>query len=497
MHTFDPLRLRLSALTAPQAPSSFSELLTTLDPNELISVWSGPDFASHCQPTLVGEGAAVALVASPAAPPQVVVDETLTTTVLANPSREDVLGMLSSRDHLPGDQVRQQPQFMRLSRRWQKLVEDASFVDEDGVTDSLEAGGLALPTAFISFGFGPHAPAVAILPRRTWIQFDGRWFVLEASVGDANVTVSEDVARPAPETTAGEDLGGKPAGTTVSPALPHSRGREAADDAHAVELTPGTMRRSQWRRAVAEVIAEIKGGHAQKVVMSRDLRVHSSARFEVSQLASSLAQNNPSCWVFAVAGLVGASPEMLASVRGNEVHSRVLAGTCRPGEGAQLLRSAKDREEHALAVSSVTGALESMTRRLDVDPEPFLLDLSHVSHLATDISGQLESWRGLCDVLAQLHPSAAVCGTPTQEAFEILAAFERTDRGRYTGPVGWMDARGGGACAIALRCGQVDTSAHNIRLFAGGGIMPNSDPDAELAETQAKMAAMLETLGVK
>lgn len=485
MHTFHPLRLRLSELTASQAPASLSQLLAALDPDELISVWSGPDFASHPQPTLVGEAAAVALIAAPAAPPQVLVDEALTTTVLTDPSREDVLGLLASRDHLPGDQVRQQPQFMRLARSWQKLVENAVLADEDGAAASLKSAGLTLPAAFISFGFGPHAPAVAILPRRTWIEFDGRWFVLEVGAGDKD--------RPHSEPDAGHS---EPEAGRADAARSLIAGEEPTNPVHTVELTPGTMRRSQWRRAVAEVIAEIQAGNAQKVVMSRDLQVHSTARFEAAQLASSLAEKNPSCWVFAVAGLVGASPEMLASVRGSLVHSRVLAGTCRPGEGEQLLHSAKDRQEHALAVSSVIGALESMTRRLEVDPEPFLLELSHVSHLATDISGQMESGRGLCDVLTQLHPSAAVCGTPTQEAFEILAAFERTDRGRYTGPVGWMDASGGGACAIALRCGQIDASAHHIRLFAGGGIMPTSAPDAELAETQAKMAAMLEILGV-
>lgn len=466
MHTFSPVRLRLHALAPTQAPRSLTDLLVTLPVSELVSVWSGPDFSEHRQPTLVGVGAAVALIVAPAPPPQVWVDESLATTVLYHPSREDVLGLLSARDHLPGDQVRHQPQFSRLWRCWQELVKHLQL-DTDATTAAAFAQtDISWPAAFVSFGFGPHVPAVAILPRRTWIHWEQQWFVLDAEV--------EGV--PAPADTAAVSW------------------QESPDAS--VELTPGTMRRSQWQRAVAEVIAEIRAGNAQKVVMSRDLRVHAPQGFPVGQLASSLAQKNPTCWVFAVAGLVGASPEMLASVRGPQVRSRVLAGTCPAGAGSQLLQSTKDREEHALAVASVTGALESMTRQLQASAEPFLLELPHVCHLATEVHGQLESYRSLCDVLAGLHPSAAVCGTPTQAAFEILAAFERTDRGRYSGPVGWMDTRGSGACAIALRCGQLDSAGTSIRLFAGGGIMPTSDPDAELEETQAKMAAMLESLGI-
>ncbi|MDO5722277.1 MAG: isochorismate synthase [Actinomycetaceae bacterium] len=478
MHTFDSLALTLRRLDPSQAPADLPDLVSQLDPSQLLSVWAGPDFAAHPQPTLVGEGAALALVAAPAPPPGVYVDESITTSTLINPSRDDVMGLLSARDHVPGDQVRQQPQFSRISRRWQQVVSQATLADEGGHGPSLVAAGLTLPVAFISFGFGPHTPAVAVLPRRTWINFAGEWFVLTAQVNADSVPESVP-AGSQPHPVSGTPVSGAPA-----PAL------------GSVALTPGTMRRSRWKAAVADVIAEIRSGAAQKVVMARDLNVQSQQPLALNQMVSNLHAANPSCWVFAVAGLVGASPEMLASVRGQEVHSRVLAGTCRPGEGELLMRSDKDREEHALAVSSVTGALESMTRTLQADAAPFLLDLAHVTHLATDISGHLESSRGLCDVLAQLHPSAAVCGTPTQDAFEILAAFEATDRGRYCGPVGWMDATGAGACAIALRCGQLDAGGTSIRLFAGGGIMPTSDPDAELAETQAKMAAMLETLGV-
>lgn len=159
------------------------------------------------------------------------------------------------------------------------------------------------------------------------------------------------------------------------------------------------------------------------------------------------------------------------------------------------MESKKDRAEHSLAVESVARALDPITETLNVPEEPQILDLPNVSHLATDVTATLPG-AGVLDVVDALHPTAAVCGTPRTVAFHLLEDFESTERGRYSGPVGWIDAEGDGEFGIALRCGQVSEDGREVRVFAGGGIMPDSIPEVELAETRAKMAPVLQALGV-
>lgn len=261
------------------------------------------------------------------------------------------------------------------------------------------------------------------------------------------------------------------------------------------ETLPGRMTQSQWREQVGQVIEALQAGAAQKVVMSRDMRVRASGVISQVGLVSRLAHMYPTTWVFAVGGLVGATPEMLAARHKGQVFSRVLAGTLPPGRGEELFASMKDRTEHMFAVESVARALAPISDSLDVPDVPFVLDLPNVSHLATDVRAVLNGGN-LLDVVAALHPTAAVCGTPTVHAYELIDKFEKTERGRYSGPVGWIDGAGEGEFGIALRCGQLSPDAREIRLFAGGGIMPDSVPEKELAETQAKMAPVLQALGV-
>ncbi len=153
-----------------------------------------------------------------------------------------------------------------------------------------------------------------------------------------------------------------------------------------------------------------------------------------------------------------------------------------------MLASAKDVEEHEYAVESVREALAPLCASLEVEPRPSLLRLANVQHLATKVTGRLASDRSALSVAAALHPTAAVCGTPTDAAMDLIRELERTDRGRYAGPVGWLDAAGNGDWGIALRCAQLDGAS--ARLFAGCGIVAGSDPAAELAEAQPKFRPM-------
>lgn len=260
----------------------------------------------------------------------------------------------------------------------------------------------------------------------------------------------------------------------------------------------GALDSASWCARVAAAVARIDAGELAKVVLARDLLVRADAPLDGRVLLARLADRFPDCWTFAVDGLLGATPELLLRRTGRELSSRVLAGTAPRGAGAEdarlaagLLASAKDRAEHALAVDSVVRALRPYCTALRAPEEPRLLTLANVRHLATDVTGvQRPGGAGLLDLVGAMHPTAAVCGTPTAAAATVIGELEGMDRGRYAGPVGWLDARGDGEFGLALRCAELsadDPAA--ARLFAGCGIVAGSDPAAELAETQAKFAA--------
>ncbi len=284
----------------------------------------------------------------------------------------------------------------------------------------------------------------------------------------------------------------------------------------AITIVEGSVSALDWPGVVAQAIAAIGTGAVDKVVLARDELAQADGPIDVHDLLRRLTQRYDATWTFAVDGLVGATPEMLVRRWDGKVHSRVLAGTVRRDHAKapliaedhpdfkaehdvdprlRLISSEKDLEEHAYAVRSVAEALAPHCTELDVPTEPFVLKLPDVYHLASDISGVHSGTATSLRLAAALHPSAAVCGTPAVEAAALIADLEEMDRGRYAGPVGWMDAAGEGDWGIALRCGELCPDARRMRLFAGGGVVAASDPQAELAETQIKMAAMRYALG--
>jgi menaquinone-specific isochorismate synthase len=261
----------------------------------------------------------------------------------------------------------------------------------------------------------------------------------------------------------------------------------------------GSRSAPDWERAVATAVSRIKAGQLGKVVLSRDLYATTSAEIDTRVLLARLAGRYPGCYTFACAGLVGATPELLISRQDTEVSSVVLAGTIPRGRdaaedaalGAHLLGSAKDVAEHEYAVAGVRATLAPLCETLSVDPRPSLLRLANVQHLATRVRGRLAgsgTEHSVLALVAALHPTGAVCGTPTETAMELIRELEGMDRGRYAGPVGWMDAQGNGEWCIALRCAEIEGS--RARLFAGCGIVAGSDPGAELAEAQTKFRPM-------
>lgn len=260
-----------------------------------------------------------------------------------------------------------------------------------------------------------------------------------------------------------------------------------------------TISEVAWLDAVAAAVRRIRRGDLAKVVLARDVLVWSEETFDVPVLLRRLAARFPGCYTFSCDGLVGATPELLVARDGDDVRSLVLAGTAARGSDADedgrlargLAESEKDLEEHRFAAESVIEPLRSVCSELKVEG-PLLLKLANAQHLSTRVQGRLDEPATALELAGLLHPTAAVCGTPRPEAFEVIRALEGMDRGRYSGPVGWVDSNGDGEWGIALRCGRFEGARG--RLFAGNGIVAASEPEDELEETRVKLRAMMSAL---
>ncbi len=292
--------------------------------------------------------------------------------------------------------------------------------------------------------------------------------------------------------------------TTMSPAgllpPPSLRPGGPARAPSGAVFSDGALTGTAWESVVAEAVRRIRAGALEKVVLARDLVAELDEPLDVRAALATLADRYPACWTFHVDGLFGATPEMLVRRERGLAASRVLAGTIRRTDddahdmelAGTLARSSKDLEEHELAVRSVAEALAPYCRSMNVPEAPFVLHLPNVMHLATDVTGVLSGDTTSLGLAAALHPSAAVGGTPTSDAIRLIAEIEGMDRGRYAGPVGWMDADGDGEWGIALRSAEYDGT--RVRLFAGCGIVADSDPTAELAEAAAKFLPIRDAL---
>ncbi|BDZ65029.1 isochorismate synthase [Agromyces mangrovi Wang et al. 2018] len=288
-------------------------------------------------------------------------------------------------------------------------------------------------------------------------------------------------------------------GTGSLPPLPHPT---AFGSPWRVKLRDGALPPAEYEAAVADAVRRIQGGEFEKVVLARELRGRMPRGADVRRLVSKLSTDYPDTWTFAVDGLVGASPETLVRVDRGGVSARVLAGTASRGVGAdgdhdaelRLATSTKDRDEHAFAVRSAIETLRPHTSRLEASAEPFTVRLPNLWHLATDLDGTLGDGSTSLDLVAAMHPTAAVAGSPTDVATAAIADLEGFDRGRYAGPVGWIGADGDGEWAIALRCAQIGPDG-SVRAHAGAGIVRDSDPGEELAESTIKFAAIVDAIG--
>jgi menaquinone-specific isochorismate synthase len=265
---------------------------------------------------------------------------------------------------------------------------------------------------------------------------------------------------------------------------------------------PGDEDPGAFRADVETAIQRIVRGDVGKVVLARNLVGHLPEGSDIRRVLVDLAMGYPDCWTYSVDGLIGSSPETLVGVSNRTVSARVLAGTMSRGRDADsdaeaatsLVTSVKDNDEHAFAVQSVVAALRPHSPHLTWSELPFALKLPNLWHLATDVAGPLTDRATSLDLIAALHPTAAVAGFPTDAALALIDELEPFDRGRYAGPVGWVDAAGDGEWAIALRCAQISPTG-DITAYAGCGIVAESDPMKELTETKMKFRPIVEAFG--
>jgi menaquinone-specific isochorismate synthase len=351
------------------------------------------------------------------------------------------------------------------AEKWLRSVFDSLDVD-----DRVRVRGSG-PVAFGTFTFDASSDGSVLIVPRTVLGRDGRgraWLTTVTERGEVPATW--------------------PPPASSGPAAPTG-----------IRWRDGSLPGPRWEQAVAKAVATIKAGGLRKVVLARDVFATADEPIDARVLLQRLAARYPDCFAFACDGMLGATPELLVRRAGHQVSALVLGGTlprgANPAEdkalGEELLASAKNNEEHAYAVESIRDALGLLCETLEVEARPSLLKFPNLQHLGTQVRGTLADGQALRSALAlaaAVHPPAAVCGTPTGIALDLIRELEHMDRERYAGPVGWVDANGNGEWGIALRCGQL--SGRSARLFAGCGIVAGSEPAAELAETLVKLQPM-------
>jgi len=344
---------------------------------------------------------------------------------------------------------------------WRSLVSAATITDPVG----LPGTGLVALGSF-AFSRDSAATSVLIVPSILIGRRDGRSWITR---------VNTDAPQPTP--------------TALGPE-------------YRLSLLPGEMKPDMFTAAVDAAIAAIGEGTVRKVVLARDLVGHLPEGADLRRVLLELALGYPDGFTYAVNGLIGSSPETLVRVDHGEVGARVLAGSIGRGSDAEtdhdaavsLATSTKDLDEHAYAIASVLRVLEPHSSVLTASEQPFTLKLPNLWHLASDVAGKLSDGSSSLDLIAALHPTAAVAGAPTGAAMDLIEELEPFDRGRYAGPVGWVDANGDGEWAVALRCAHV-SSTGRITAYAGAGIVDGSVAERELAETKMKFRPVVEAFG--
>ncbi|PRY67041.1 isochorismate synthase [Glaciihabitans tibetensis] len=347
---------------------------------------------------------------------------------------------------------------------WKRVAAAATVEDPLG----LPGTGLVAFGAF-SFSDDSAATSVLIVPSVVIGRRDGTSWITRISTGSTEATP--------PKTPLSTPIGAE----------------------YRISLRPGALTPAGYLDAVNSAVGRIRAGDVSKVVLARDLIGHLPIGADLRLVVAELALGYPDCYTFAVDGLIGSSPETLVRADNGTVSARVLAGSTARGADAladqeaavALATSTKDQDEHEYALQSLLTSLRPHSRNVTTSELPFTLKLPNLWHLASDVEGTLTDGSTSLDLIAALHPTAAVAGTPTRTALDLISELEPFDRGRYAGPVGWVGADGDGEWAVALRCAEVSVDG-DITAYAGAGIVAESDAEMELAETKMKFRPVVE-----
>ena len=339
----------------------------------------------------------------------------------------------------------------KLADGWRQVIADAQVVDE---SDSDSPGLIALTS--ITFDSQSKEESILVVPAETFVLSDKACFRITAQAEE--------------ETQSVQGVHG--------------------------EFRTGLQTDEKFLSSVESALAAIEKGQIEKVVLAKDLILPISSEPDLGEPLRRLHKRYPDCWTYKIGNVFGASPELLLKAEDGQVSARVLAGTAGRGTDPDvdkaiadgLAHSLKNKHEHLYAVQSLVSELEPFCENVEFDEEPFSLALPDLWHLATDVRGTLKPQFTLLDVIQKLHPTAAVAGTPREQAITLIRKLEPFDRGGYAGPVGWLSSNGSGEIAIALRGGVIEEN--QIRAIAGCGIVSESTPQAELDETELKFKAV-------
>ena len=346
--------------------------------------------------------------------------------------------------------------------------------------------GAPSPVALGALPFDPSAPGELVVPRLTVVRrADGSTWLLAVSGRDD-----------APDADEIEAFLGR--GDLRERGFARDAGLHSSDTAPSRFDVRPMRDPADWCDAVAEVTRRIRGGGARKVVLARGIEVVTDRPVRAGAVLSHLRRAFPGSHLFSIDGFVGASPEMLVERDGRVVRAHPMAGTApRSGDAesdarlaAALLASTNTRDEHRQTIDMVHDTLLPWCSYLDEEAEPTIVAVANVQHLATRLEGRLsDASTSVLELVAALHPTPAVGGVPRDGALSTIAELERLDRGRYAGPVGWVDAEGNGRWVVGIRSATLRVDGAD--LYAGVGVVADSDPEAELAETRAKLQTML------
>jgi isochorismate synthase len=385
--------------------------------------------------------------------------------------------------------ARGESRFREIRLRLRELLDGAVIRQESG------AALRAAPLSFAGFAFDPDHP-----DNVAWFGFPDALLVLPRLLiarSGAHLFLTANLLVEASDEPSGLVDGiSKLAARLLETARP-----ETPDKGLAHLLDPGPDARAYWDESVQSLTAAIERGEAGKVVLARRVQVECQGGFDLGAAALKLRQRYPECTVFAArageACFLGATPEMLVSLRGRDVRADCLAGSAARGEsveedrrlGEELLRDEKERREHAFVARSVREVLAALTREIKAPQEPGLRRFANVQHLHTPFAATVDGPRHVLELVEALHPSAATAGLPRADSLRLICEHEAFSRGWYAGPVGWIDAEGGGEFAVALRSALVRDDVAS--LYAGCGIVTGSDPEREYRESELKLRPML------